>query len=232
MKNTVNKKSYGRSQSSIGRGLLRFCVLFLCVPCVCAALLSSCGKEPTANPIMKGLEGEWQLESFAEVPASEEEIDVYIKFENGRFELFQKLGGGHFSKYDGTYSVSGTVLSGKYSDGVAFGSSYSIVIEDDVMTMHSLDSATKSSSDSEENPTAATTTATTANPTASTVTNLKTDKAAASTVSEVCVYVRSSIPDSVRQDAADYSGTRSSESLDDAVNLPKFPWNGNLLRAM
>lgn len=184
------------SKSALNRrGLSRFCVLFLCVPCACVALLSSCGKEPTADSGLKGLEGEWKLESFADVPASEEEIAVYIKFEKGRFELFQKLGGGHYSKYDGTYSVSGTVLSGKYSDGVAFGSSYRIEIKGDAMTMHSIASSQTS-------------------------------------VLEVCVYVRSSIPDSVRKDAADYSGTKSSEGLDNAVNLPKFPWNGNLLRAM
>lgn len=198
MKNIINKLSSAMSKSALNRrGLSRFCALFLCVPCACVALLSSCGKEPTADAGSKGLEGEWQLESFADVPASEEEIAVYIKFEKGRFELFQKLGGGHYSKYDGTYSVSGSVLSGKYSDGVAFGSNYRIEIEGDAMTMHSI--ATSSSQTS---------------------------------VSEVCVYVRASIPDSVRRDAADYSGTKSSESLDNAVNLPKFPWNGNLLRAM
>lgn len=183
------------SQSAFShRGIARFCALFLCIPCVCVALLSSCGKEPTADSGLKGLEGEWKLESFADVPAADEEMDVYVKFEKGRFELFQKLGGGHYSKYDGTYSVSGSVLSGKYSDGVAFGSTYRVEIEGDAMTMHSQTST--------------------------------------ASAAEVCVYVRSSIPDSVRKDAADYSGTKSSEALDDAANLPKFPWNGNLLRAM
>lgn len=134
-------------------------------------VLSSCGKNKVEASV--DVSGEWKLETFSGVAADETDmdIDVYVKFDGQHFELFQKLGGGHYSKYDGTYSIAGNILSGRYSDGNPWGSRYEVSLQDGALTMHSLDTGAG--------------------------------------VAETCVYVKSQIPDAVRKDAADYSGTRS-----------------------
>ena len=143
-----------------------------------AVMLSAGGCKKPVEPLRQvQIEGEWKLESFSGVSVAETgmDVDVYIKFtgsaSGGRFELFQKLGGGHWSGFDGTWSLRGSTLSGKYSDGSSWGSDYSVESEDGRLTMTSL------STDSDTH--------------------------------DVCRYVSSSIPDSVRKDASDYAATKS-----------------------
>lgn len=83
------------------------------------------------------IEGEWKLESYygkaagsATVPAQ-----VYLSFHKGQFELFQKLGGGHFSRFSGSYSYSKGALSGTYSDGYPWAQDYIVSVNHGKMEM-------------------------------------------------------------------------------------------------
>lgn len=91
-----------------------------------AAFSLACGsKEDNSVSIA----GEWKLYSVAGVPVESMDegyrTEVYINFVgDGTFEIFQKLGEGRYRLYTGTYAIAGTTVSGTYSDGKAWGSTY------------------------------------------------------------------------------------------------------------
>ena len=98
-------------------------------------VLVSCNKNNGPDNI--DLSGEWHLESFYSLDAEKADIDVYISFEkeDGNFAIYQKLGGGHYTEYKGTYSTSGNVATGKYSDGTAWACDYDVTIDGNTMTL-------------------------------------------------------------------------------------------------
>ena len=89
-------------------------------------LLTACGeKEEPLNII-----GTWSLKTVQTKAASMggTSVDVYIVFnEDNSFSLYQKVGSaGRYSSYSGTWTLTGTSLSGKYSDGKSWGSTYEV----------------------------------------------------------------------------------------------------------
>jgi len=91
-----------------------------------ALLLSSCKeKEEPLNIV-----GTWNLKTIQTKAASlgGQSVDVYIVFnEDNTFSLYQKIGAaGRYSSFDGTWSLLETTLTGKYSDGKVWGSSYEV----------------------------------------------------------------------------------------------------------
>ena len=91
--------------------------------------LAACSKSGKGAEI----EGEWKLESYygADAGSAAVSAEVYISFSGGQFELFQKLGGGHFDRYSGTYSYDGEELVGTYSTGQDWTSGYLVSFSDD-----------------------------------------------------------------------------------------------------
>lgn len=90
----------------------------------CLAGLSSC-----ANKLEQGVDisGEWKLvDTGGLTDATDVVLEVYVRFDGGNFDLYQKLGEqqDRFWSYSGTYSVSGSnILTGRYSDGTLLGGS-------------------------------------------------------------------------------------------------------------
>ena len=118
------------------------------------------------------LYGEWKLESIAGESATSEGLsaEIYLNLmDGGVFELFQKVGGGHFTAFDGTFGLDSGILYGEYSDGSLWGGNYSVSVSRGKMKLinSDVDGAPE------------------------------------------YVYVRTSIPQSVRDDAADYSTTKA-----------------------
>ena len=95
---------------------------------LCVAFLSmSCGgKKGSDGPqVASALVAEWHLVSVSGISSSAVP-QVYISFASDRtFEMYQKVGDVmRYRKYDGTYTVSGNVVAGKYSDNKSWGSEY------------------------------------------------------------------------------------------------------------
>lgn len=67
-------------------------------------------------------------------------VSVYVSFdEEGTFDLYQKIGDGKYRHYSGTWSVDENIISGLYSDGSEWGSSYSLeFVQADIMIMTAL----------------------------------------------------------------------------------------------
>ena len=110
----------------------RLQILFL----VAAALLiMGCKKDSSAT---LDITGTWELMDIKTkaIQIGEETIEVVMTFNaDNTFALEQKLGAGRFRSYSGTWQLTDTKLSGKYSDGKAWGAAYEVAREGDVLTM-------------------------------------------------------------------------------------------------
>lgn len=101
--------------------------LFLLISAAVASV--SCGRSGQDGPQALGkMTGEWHLVStsgLSDVPP------VYVTFsKNLLFEIYQKTGDEvRYTKYEGTYSVKGSVVSGVYSDGETWACDYEVSFE-------------------------------------------------------------------------------------------------------
>lgn len=60
------------------------------------------------------------------------DADIHAVFEeDGSFDLYQRVGEGRYRHYEGTWSSDKSTLSGTYSDGSDWGSSYKMDFDDD-----------------------------------------------------------------------------------------------------
>ena len=102
-------------------------------------LAVSCDKAPK---IETGIVAEWQLAEMPGYEAANLPV-VYIEFKsNNEFVIYQKIGEvSRFRRYNGTYSVDGSVVSGKYSDKKNWGTDYRASFEADgsVLVMTALE---------------------------------------------------------------------------------------------
>ena len=105
---------------------------------VLVMMVSACGDK--GGDSKKGLEitGQWELIDIETkvVHIGEAEIEVYIEFnKDNTFNLWQMIGAGRFEKMTGTWTLNQNVLSGKYSDGKAWGANYEVGIESGNLVM-------------------------------------------------------------------------------------------------
>ena len=90
------------------------------------------------GPKTPAIAGEWQLTSIEvkSVDYAGQTLDVYLSFaEDGSFELYQMIGQGRFYKYSGTWTITGSTLSGKYASGKDWASSYEVSVSGESLTL-------------------------------------------------------------------------------------------------
>lgn len=110
----------------------RIHVLFLVAA---AMLMMGCKKE---KPVALDITGTWELADITTKAAQigEKTVEVVITFNaDNTFTMSQMLGQGRHTSYSGTWQLTETKLSGKYSDGKAWGAGYEVSREGDVLTM-------------------------------------------------------------------------------------------------
>lgn len=74
--------------------------------------------------------GEWSLTSWS--GNSEAAPKVYIVFnENNTFEMYQQSYSVLWFRYSGSWTLNGTTLTGKYSDGTPWTSNYTVAFSED-----------------------------------------------------------------------------------------------------
>jgi hypothetical protein len=74
--------------------------------------------------------GEWSLSSWA--GSADAAPKVYIVFnEDQTFDMYQQSYSVIWFRYDGTWSLNGTTLSGKYSDGESWADSYKYSLDNE-----------------------------------------------------------------------------------------------------
>lgn len=100
-------------------------------------LSAACGKQPKA-PKALDITGEWNLIRIETKSAQigDQTVDVYIAFEADKtFNMYQMLGAGRYKAFSGTWTLMETTLSGRYSDGSAWGSTYEVSVDGNTMVL-------------------------------------------------------------------------------------------------
>ncbi len=96
------------------------------------------GEVEKPKTLTEKIAGEWHCSP------SNIEADIYIAFTaEGTFELYQQITEGAFRLYRGTWSVDEEKMeiNGKYNDDEPWGSSYKLVMSEDINSMTFTDSA-------------------------------------------------------------------------------------------
>lgn len=67
--------------------------------------------------------GTWHMTSWANSTAA----DIYVEFaSDGTFDLYQRVFSPYYEHLEGTWTANGNTISGKYSDGEIWSSSYTV----------------------------------------------------------------------------------------------------------
>ena len=90
----------------------------------------SCESAPKLD---EGIVGEWLLTEMDGNQASAMSTSVYVEFRSDlSFDMYQKVGDiMRYRRYEGTYSIAGSVISGQYKDGKKWGTDYRAAFEAD-----------------------------------------------------------------------------------------------------
>lgn len=103
-------------------------------------ILSGCGENGGGKddkPL--DITGTWELTGIEITKAAQlgdATIEVEITFNADKtFSMSQILGEGRAQEFSGTWNLTETVLTGKYSNGKAWGSSYDVAVEGSTLTM-------------------------------------------------------------------------------------------------
>ena len=89
--------------------------------------VSACQPKEEEEPL--SVVGQWQLVNVATKAAmiGSTSVEVYIDFrESGQFVLYQTLGEGRPRAYDGSYELLEDQLSGRYTDGTKWATTYTV----------------------------------------------------------------------------------------------------------
>ena len=117
-------------------------ILNIMFAAVAICFTAACQKEEVRNIVDPAIVGEWHL-STVEVDGAVQKYsyDVYFAINNdGTFELFQKSGTQtRYTKYTGTCKSEGNVLSGVYSSGTPWGTSYTALVSGGMLVLTSAD---------------------------------------------------------------------------------------------
>jgi hypothetical protein len=103
-----------------------------------ALILSACGEGGKESKALD-ITGTWELTGIEITKAAQlgsETIEVSITFNPDKtFSLSQTLGSGRPKDFSGTWQLTDSILTGKYSNGKAWGSSYEVTVNGTEMTM-------------------------------------------------------------------------------------------------
>lgn len=103
----------------------------------CALMVTACGgggkDDPNGGGSGKINSGEWQLSKITtKATLGDETVNVYIDFNDDKtFSLYQMLGTGRYRLHTGNWTLTGKSLSGSYSGGTAWSSTYEVTQDND-----------------------------------------------------------------------------------------------------
>ena len=98
---------------------------------------TACNNKKGGNKA-EGPVGEWHLISWNEEAP---EFDVYISFGADKsFTIYQQVWSLDFECFEGSYSIDGDVISGKYADGSKWACDYNFAVAEKNLTLKSKES--------------------------------------------------------------------------------------------
>ena len=98
--------------------------------------LTGCGDKEKPKPGEKSVvAGEWSLVQWNDATP---DFHVYIDFNSdGTFQMYQQVWSFDYEFFEGMYTLTGDVLTGKYADGTAWACGYRVSIVDGQLFMYS-----------------------------------------------------------------------------------------------
>lgn len=96
---------------------------------------TACPNDPKEDIL--DITGEWQLSQIStKATIGGQTVNVYIAFkEGGSFEMYQMLGTGRYRKFEGSWTLLEKVLSGSYTGGGTWASSYNVTMDEGRTTL-------------------------------------------------------------------------------------------------
>ena len=117
-------------------------ILNIMFAAVAICFTAACQKEEVKDIVDPAIVGEWHL-SNVEVDGAVQKYsyDVYFAINNdGTFELYQKSGTQtRYTKFTGTCKSEGNQLSGVYSSGTPWGTSYTALVSGGMLVLTTAD---------------------------------------------------------------------------------------------
>lgn len=117
-------------------------ILNIMFAAVAICFTAACQKEEVKDIVDPAIVGEWHL-STVEVDGAVQKYsyDVYFAINNdGTFELYQKSGTQtRYTKFTGTCKSEGNQLSGVYSSGTPWGTSYTALVSGGMLVLTTAD---------------------------------------------------------------------------------------------
>ena len=117
-------------------------ILNIMFAAVAICFTAACQKEEVKDIVDPAIVGEWHL-STVEVDGAVQKYsyDVYFAINNdGTFELYQKSGTQtRYTKFTGTCKSEGKQLSGVYSSGTPWGTSYTALVSGGMLVLTTAD---------------------------------------------------------------------------------------------
>ncbi len=112
-------------------------IIYILLAAAGLAACWSCSKEE-APAVEQGITGEWHLETWND-NATGEDFDLYLELgADGSFNSFERIVTSVFVRYSGTYTATGGVITGTYSDGELWATySYELSDGDKTLTLTS-----------------------------------------------------------------------------------------------
>ena len=109
---------------------------FLAIFAVAILALVGCNKEKQNGPSggASAINGQWHIVEWnSETP----EFDVYVDFYNGTFIIYQQVYSLFYEKFEGSYNVSGDIITGSYTNGSNWACGYKFEVSGDQLTLYS-----------------------------------------------------------------------------------------------
>lgn len=110
--------------------------LYFAFTILCLCLFAGCSDDDDngSTPYYSRIEGEWHLSVWN--GAAPADFDAYVAFNTDRsFVIYQKVEKSTWETYTGSYLLDDVTLSGVYSDGTSWGSSYKTAFDEKKKTL-------------------------------------------------------------------------------------------------
>jgi hypothetical protein len=96
--------------------------------------LVGCNNKNNGTSNASDIDGQWHIiEWNNETP----EFDAYIEFKAGKFNIYQQVYSIFFEKFEGSYNVSGDIITGSYTNGSNWACGYKFEVSGDQLTLYS-----------------------------------------------------------------------------------------------
>lgn len=104
---------------------------YMAIAAMTLTAVLSCKKNGPEFPEGSGpVAGQWHMIQWSSI--SSDRADVYVSFgEDGTFDLYQRVYTPYYEHYEGTYTQDGGQVTGTYSDGTPWSSSYTASFSND-----------------------------------------------------------------------------------------------------